>query len=344
MASRRRRTASAARRPSPRRRRSPDSACRPRSRSATSRPKSSSSFASSGATPARRQSSSKSISSTRSPSVAGRAPLALGGARVGQLVADHPQRQELVALQPQDRHAGARRRARRRGGSRRGVRCGLSSPSSSRKRIFEIEMSGNSLAQPPHDLADAQRPLRAAASCARRQPRCKLISAPPRTSSGTSRPEARRRSRARALSIRWRLTNVPFSEPWSSTKNEPSRSTSTAWLRETVTSSRKMSQSGERPIRVRSPAGRNASPALPPPERTTSAGPSSPSSGSCSCPSTSSAENDCGRLVRVALLEQRAAARAVVRRLRVQEPALGAIDVAHRPSPGELIPPASPCP
>src|SRR5579864_5725488 len=36
---------------------------------------------------------------------------------------------------------------------------------------------------------------------------------------------------------------------------------------------------------------------------------------------------------RVALVEQGAAARAVVRRLRVQESALGAIDMAHGPSP-----------
>ncbi len=55
--------------------------------------------------------------------------------------------------------------------------------------------------------------------------------------------------------MRRRLTNVPLSEPWSSTKKAPSRSTSTAWLRETVTSSRKISHSGERPMRVRSPAG-----------------------------------------------------------------------------------------
>src|SRR5439155_9859009 len=82
------------------------------------------------------------------------------------------------------------------------------------------------------------------------------------------------------LSILRRLMKVPFNEPWSSTKNRPSRSMSTAWLRETVTSSRKTSQSGERPMRVRSPAGRKLSPALPPPERTTSAGPSSPSTGS----------------------------------------------------------------
>jgi hypothetical protein len=44
-------------------------------------------------------------------------------------------------------------------------------------------------------------------------------------------------------------------------------------LRETVTSSRKTSQSGERPISVFAPEGKKVSPARPPPERTTSAGP-----------------------------------------------------------------------
>src|SRR5207237_9925666 len=67
------------------------------------------------------------------------------------------------------------------------------------------------------------------------------------------------------LSIRRRLTKVPLSEPWSSTKNCRHRSTSTAWLRETVTSSRKHSHCGHRPMRVRAPPGRQLYPALPPP-------------------------------------------------------------------------------
>jgi hypothetical protein len=96
-----------------------------------------------------------------------------------------------------------------------------------------------------------------------------------------------------ALSMRFRLTNVPFSEPWSSTVNRPSLWMRTAWLRETVTSSRKISQSGERPMRVRSPVGLKLSPALPPPARTTSAGPSIPRSSWCSASPISSAENDC---------------------------------------------------
>src|SRR5947199_3629686 len=81
-------------------------------------------------------------------------------------------------------------------------------------------------------------------------------------------------------SIRFRFRKVPLRLPWSSMKNSPSRRISTACFRETVTSSRKMSQSGERPIVILSPCGTKCSPARPPPERTTSAGPSAPSSSS----------------------------------------------------------------
>src|SRR5262249_42893707 len=68
-------------------------------------------------------------------------------------------------------------------------------------------------------------------------------------------------SASSAVSTRRRLTNVPFKLPWSSTCQRWSRSTRTACLRETVTSSRKMPQSGERPIEVRSPSSVNVSPA-----------------------------------------------------------------------------------
>ncbi len=109
------------------------------------------------------------------------------------------------------------------------------------------------------------------------------------------------------------------------------RSTSTACRRETVTSSRKMPQSGERPIVVRSPCGRNVSPERPPPERTTSAGPSIPRSSAAPASSESSTGvNVCVVSAGVVLHEQRAAAGAVVRGLRVLEAALGAVDVAHR--------------
>ena len=104
---------------------------------------------------------------------------------------------------------------------------------------------------------------------------------------------------------------------------------STAWRRETVTSSRKMSQSGERPIVVRSPCGwkclARAAAARADDERR---------------PVDAELRRELGlladllggeRLRRLAaasaLREQRAAARAVVRRLRVLEAALRAVDV-----------------
>src|SRR6478735_5524867 len=89
---------------------------------------------------------------------------------------------------------------------------------------------------------------------------------------------------SRPDSMRLRLRKVPFRLPWSSMKNAPSFWTSTACLRETVTSSRKTSQSGERPMVMRSPDGTKCSPERPPPERMTSAGPSAPRSSSVSAP------------------------------------------------------------
>src|SRR5437667_10841389 len=71
-------------------------------------------------------------------------------------------------------------------------------------------------------------------------------------------------SSSSADSTRRRLTYVPFRLPWSSIVNRPSWSTRTAWFLETVTSSRKTSQSGERPIVVLAPCGTTCSPALPP--------------------------------------------------------------------------------
>src|SRR5581483_2455091 len=95
-------------------------------------------------------------------------------------------------------------------------------------------------------------------------------------------------SESSADSTRRRLTKVPLRLPRSSTNQRPSRSTRTECRRDTVTSSRKIAQSGERPIVVRSPSGVNVSPARPPPERTTSAGPSRPSSSSSASSSPSS--------------------------------------------------------
>ena len=127
-------------------------------------------------------------------------------------------------------------------------------------------MSGNSALQAPADGADREQALavglRGRASSARG------------TSAGTCRSGSRRRRSSCADSMRARLTKVPLRLPWSSIVKLAVRATITACLRETVTSSRKMSQSGERPIVVRSRCGSKVSPARPPPERTTRAGPS----------------------------------------------------------------------
>ena len=102
----------------------------------------------------------------------------------------------------------------------------------------------------------------------------------------------------------------------------------TACARETVTSSRKIVAVGERPIVVRSRSSGKCSPARPPPERTTSAG----------LPSRARREvrlllervrAERHRLVHRPPRQQRAAAGAVVGRLRVLEAALGAVDVTH---------------
>src|SRR4051812_40202346 len=94
-----------------------------------------------------------------------------------------------------------------------------------------------------------------------------------------------------AESTRLRLTNVPLRLPWSSITKAPSRCSTLACLRETVTSSRKIPQSGERPIVVCPPPSGNVSPERPPPERTTSAGPVTPTSSSASWSSPSSGVN-----------------------------------------------------
>ena len=105
-----------------------------------------------------------------------------------------------------------------------------------------------------------------------------------------------------------------------------------------MTSSRKIPQSGERPIVVESPPGENVSPERPPPERTTSAGPARPRSSSVvqhALPLLGAERQR--RLAVVVAHEQRAALRAVVRRLRILEAALGAVDVTHEAG-GEAFP------
>ena len=128
-----------------------------------------------------------------------------------------------------------------------------------------------------------------------------------------------------------RFTNVPLRLPRSAIENASPSRTSSAWRRETVTSSRKTSQSGERPISRLARRAGTVSPARPPPERTTSAGPVMPSSSSAG--RRSSSASSASKLIVVSRPrrrdEQRAAPRAVVRGLRVLEAALGAVDVAH---------------
>ena len=98
-----------------------------------------------------------------------------------------------------------------------------------------------------------------------------------------------------------------------------------------MTSSRKTSHSGERPISACSPIASKLSPARPPPERTTSAGP-------VDALRRGAASISSGPRLRVvsptvSRSEQRAAARAVRRRLRALEAALRAVDVTHWPPP-----------
>src|SRR5262249_17381909 len=67
-----------------------------------------------------------------------------------------------------------------------------------------------------------------------------------------------------AVSTRSRLTNVPFRLPWSSRLQRSPFLAKAACLRETVTSSRKIAHSGERPIIVGPSSSGNVSPARPP--------------------------------------------------------------------------------
>ena len=138
-------------------------------------------------------------------------------------------------------------------------------------------------------------------------------------------------------SIRRRLRKVPFRLPRSSRVNVSGPLRDDRVAAETVTSSRKMSQSGERPIVVRSrsrgtarrrgrrrsgrraPAPRPRAPRAPPASSSTSSGPRTSSSS---------------RTPLRPWHEQRAALRAVVGGLRVLEAALRAVDVAHSPASG----------
>ena len=105
---------------------------------------------------------------------------------------------------------------------------------------------------------------------------------------------------------------------------------STAWLRDTVTSSRKISQSGERPIRVRSPRLE----ALPRPAAARAHDERRPFQAEVLMlevvPDFLRREGLRRFRRMLSLREERAAARAVVRRLGVLEAALLAVDDAHQ--------------
>src|SRR6185295_15659352 len=95
-----------------------------------------------------------------------------------------------------------------------------------------------------------------------------------------------------AVSTGSRLTYVPFRLPTSTTTNSPASLRNSAWRRETVTSSRKMSLSGWRPALVTARSRRNRDPALGPRLTTSSAAPSGRAStpetaGSCAVGSAS---------------------------------------------------------
>ena len=160
--------------------------------------------------------------------------------------------------------------------------------------------------------------------------RSRLIA--PGTSAGTCRSAPRRRRSSSLARSARRLTNVPFRQPQ-------------VLDREAVPPRRRAPRAAARPSRrrgrcrtrasgrssSRAPSSAKVSPARPPPERTTSAGPRRRARRASARRSlaTSSARDDQGRVVRSSSGdEQRAAARAVVRGLRVLEAALGAVDVA----------------
>src|SRR6185503_18283180 len=195
--------------------------------------------------------------------------LPLTGRRRRQLLPDHSQRQKLVALQAQDRLEALEILF-----AEEAV-AALRPPRREQSLVLEVPNLrdrdvGKLVLQQPADGSDRQQPgFRRG-----RHQRPKNVSRylPTWTSSPSS---------SCADSTRLRFTNVPLRLPWSSTKKPLSRSIITACLRETVTSSRKIPQSGERPIVV-SPLSVNISPARPPPERTTSAGPVTPRSSSAS--------------------------------------------------------------
>src|SRR5436190_5160324 len=199
-----------------------------------------------------------------------------------ELLADHAQRQELVALQPQDRAQPrdvglavepiAARRAPR------------------RQQLLILEVAdlrdrdvGELLLERLADGPDRHRLARRLVALVvghldvlfahAHRARKVSLNLPICSSSP---------SLSRWLSMRCRLTYVPFNEPRSSMWIPSPRRTISAWSRETVMSSRKMSQSGRLPTVMRSLVIGKLSPTRPPPARITSAAPSSVTTSSSS--------------------------------------------------------------
>src|SRR3990170_2024320 len=201
-----------------------------------------------------------------------------------ELLADDAKWQELVALEAQDR-----RQALDVVGSEEPI---ATTRSLRRDEALVLEVAdlrdrdvGKLLAKLLADRADraeARFRLALLTSCRNSAHRLRNVSRylPICTSSSSSRT---------VDSMRLRFTYVPLRLPRSRMENVSPSRRSSAWRRDTVTSSRKTSHSGDRPINVLPSPGWNDCPAMPPPERTTSAGPVMPSAArrSISSPSSS---------------------------------------------------------
>ena len=218
----------------------------------------------SGVIPARAQNSGRSTSPPAWRRAGGRRA-ARGGPCASRVSANHAERQELVALEPQDRLEPLDVVV---GEETVAAAC---SPWPEQALILEVPdlRDGDVGELLPQALADGAN--RVEARIRRRR------------GNGGGRHGTRKVNRyfpictsssaeSSAVSIRRRLTNVPLRLPRSRMTYRSFSWTISAWRRDTVTSSRNTWHSGERPISVRRPLVSNVSPALPPPARTTSAG------------------------------------------------------------------------
>src|SRR5579884_11777 len=192
----------------------------------------------------------------------------LAGARF-ELLPDDAERQELVALQAEDRlqalHVVLREEPV----------AALRAPRSQQALILEVaDLRDRDIRElvlePAAHRPDRQEPAARGCLGHRHQRWRKVSRYLPIWSSSPSRSSA--------FSTRSRLTKVPFRLPWSSSRQRSPSFVKTACLRETVTSSRKIAHSGERPIVVGLSSTGNVSPERPPPDRTIRAAPWTPRS------------------------------------------------------------------